>query len=134
MENEQQAMKAVTSLSPKQVLEQAKENAILVDIRPEFETRYRAFDVPRVIYLPYSDYREHFDVIPRDAFIIVADSAGVQNKTVARFLMDQGYTVVACLIGGMVEWDHYGLPLLKDLDNEMVGACACRLHPQKTID
>lgn len=132
-QNEKQTTKAIISFSPRQALEQANSNAIIVDIRPEYETSYRVFDVPRVIYLQYCTYRKNFSIIPNDTLVIVADCAGIQSKEVAHFLMEQGYKDVACLVGGIIEWDRYGLPLLKDVDYEMIGGCACRLHPQKSV-
>ena len=131
-QNKRQIVNTILSFSPRQALELTKKNAIIVDIRPEYETSYRAFDVPNVIYLQYNSYRENFNIIPKNNLIIIADRAGIQSKTVAHFLIEQGYEDIACLAGGIIEWDRDGLPLLKDADCEMVGGCACRLHPQKS--
>jgi rhodanese-related sulfurtransferase len=119
------------SLSPREAYEYLKDGAAIVDIRPEYETSFRVFDVPEVIYLPYSIYRDEFYLIPKETPLIIADSVGNQCKTVAAYLMEQGYSQVACMTGGIVEWDRAGLPLKKDGDYEMVGGCACRLQPQK---
>ena len=35
---------------------------------------------------------------------------------------------MAYLSGGMVEWERAGLPIAKDVDYEMIGGCACRIH------
>lgn len=105
-------------------------NAAIVDIRPEYETNYRVFDVPRVYYLPYGSYRNRFEVIPKDMPLIIADNVGLKSGEIACFLMAQGYPWVMCLAGGVVEWNHDGLPLAKDLNYELIGSCACRLHPK----
>lgn len=117
-------------LSPREAFKYLQENAAILDIRPEYEICYRTFDVPQVIYLSYNSYRDNYHIIPKDMPIIVADIVGIRCAEVARFLMTQGYGQVAYIAGGIVEWDHDGLPLLKDIDYELVGGCACRLHPQ----
>jgi rhodanese-related sulfurtransferase len=118
-------------LSPMEVFEYLQGNAALVDIRPEYETNYRIFDVPKVLYLPYSSYRQNFNMIPRDIPLVIADNVGLRSEEVACFLIEQGYTQVACLAGGVIEWDHRGLPLTKDMDCELTGGCACRLRSKK---
>lgn len=121
-----------TVLSPREALSYLQEKAALVDIRPEYETSYRNFDVPKVYYVPYSSYIDSFHILPKDTLLIVADSVGNQSMEVARFLLMQGYPEVACLAGGVVEWDRNGLPLAKDTEYEMVGGCACKLQPNYT--
>lgn len=118
-------------LSPREAFVYLQDNAAIVDIRPEYEINYRVFDVPKVFYLSYSSYRDKFNIIPKDMFLIVADNVGIRNNEVACFLMAQGYPRVACLAGGVVDWNRDGLPLARDMDYEMIGGCACRLHPKK---
>lgn len=122
----------LNSLSPREAFELLKENsAVLVDIRPEYETDFRVFDVPQIYYLPFDMYQEKLNAIPKEVFLIIADSVGNRSSEVARYMLRQGYSKVACLAGGVVAWDRAGLPLSKDKDYEMVGGCACRLKPQK---
>lgn len=123
--------KIPTSLSPRQALAYLQAGAAIVDIRPEFETSFRIFDVPKVYYLSYRSYREDYPAIPKDCLLIVADSVGNQSQEVARFMLEKGYDNITFLAGGIVEWDRDGLPLAKDMDCAMIGGCACRLQPQK---
>lgn len=118
-------------LTPREVFEYVSDGAVILDIRPEYETDFRVFDVPKVFYLPYDSYKDEFHKIPRDVFIIVADSVGNRSAEVVRHLLGQGYCRVAYLAGGIVAWDRTGLPLSKDTDYGMSGGCACRLKPQK---
>lgn len=121
----------ILSFSPHEAYEHLKDNAAIVDIRPEYEVEYRTFDVPRMYYLPYDSYQDTTIEIPRDILLIVADSAGNRSAEVALYLQEQGYPEVACLAGGVLAWVRAGLPLVKDDDYELSGACACRLRPQK---
>lgn len=119
------------SLSPREAFEYLQDNAAILDIRPEYETNFRIFDVPKVFYLNYDSYRENFNSIPRDLPLIIADSVGMQSVEVAKFLISQGYLYIACLAGGVIAWDHMGLPLKKDMGYSMDGSCGCRLQIQK---
>lgn len=119
------------SLSPKEAYKYLQENAAIVDIRPEYETNFRMFDVSKVYYISFNSYQDNYKVLPNDILLIIADSVGTRSNEVVRFLISHGYTLVTSLAGGIVEWDHDSLPLAKDVDYEMVGGCACRLHPQK---
>ena len=125
-----QPIKAPVPLSPREAFVYLKDNAAIVDIRPEYEINYRVFDVSKIFYLPYDSYRDNFYIIPKDLFLIIADSVGIRSAEVARFLFLNGYSKVAYLAGGIVEWDRDGLPLIKDLDYELTGGCACRLQPK----
>ena len=60
-----------------------KEDATLLDIRPEYETDLRSFDVPKVINIPYSSYQEKIQAISEELSVIVADSVGIRSKEVA---------------------------------------------------
>lgn len=119
------------SLSPREAFEYLQNGAAILDIRPEYETSFRIFDVSKVYYLPYNLYRDELSLIPKDVPLIIADSVGTKCIEAANYLMEHGYTQIACLAGGIVEWDRTGLPLSRDVDYEMVGGCACRLQPQK---
>lgn len=118
-------------LSPRRAGECLQGGATLVDIRPDFETSFRVFDVPRLFYLPYATYRERFSEIPRGAPLVVADNVGTKSPEVARFLVSQGYGDVAFIVGGVVAWAQGGHPLKTDPDYELVGGCACKLKPKK---
>jgi rhodanese-related sulfurtransferase len=131
-QDEIQSGKQVISLSTREAYELLNNNdAVLLDIRPEYETDFRVFDVPQIYYLPFDTYHEKLNAIPKEVFLIIADSVGNRSVEVARYMLGQGYSKVACLAGGIVAWDRAGLPLSKDKDYEMVGGCACRLKPQK---
>lgn len=119
------------SLSPREAFEYLQGNAAILDIRPEYETSFRVFDITKVFYLPFSLYRDELTLIPNDVPLIIADSVGTKSTEVAHYLMEHDYTQISCLAGGIVEWDRAGLPLKKDVDYEMMGGCACRLQPQK---
>lgn len=119
-------------LSPRDAYDKLKEgDATILDVRPEYETCYRSFDVPKVYLLPFTLNFELKVELSTDEFIIVADNVGLDSPEIARLLIDIGYTQIGYIIGGVVAWDRAGLPLVKDLGNELIGGCACKLKPRK---
>lgn len=122
---------ALLSLSPIEAFERLQGDAAIVDIRPEYEISFRIFDVPKIFYIPYEQFYENTCIIPKDILVIVADSVGNKSSEAARNLIAQGYSNVACLSGGMVSWDHAGMPVTKDEEYAMSGGCACRLDVER---
>ena len=118
-------------LSPREALPLLEEDAVLVDLREEFEKSGREFDVKSLVSLPYETLADAFANLPRDARLILADTVGVRSKEAARFLKDRGYGSVASLIGGMVDWAREGMPTKVDRDLELVGECGCSIGPRK---
>ncbi|ABW18661.1 rhodanese-like domain-containing protein [Alkaliphilus oremlandii] len=119
------------ALSPREAYAHIQDGAVIIDIRPEYETNYRVFGVHTVYLLSYSTYKEKFHEIPKEKRLIIADSVGLKSPEISKFFHDQGYPQVAYLAGGVVAWDKDGLPLIKDLRYELNGGCACMLRPKK---
>jgi hypothetical protein len=65
--------------------------------------------------------------------LIILDSVGLRSKDAVIFLQNNGYTNVANLNGGIVDWDKDKLPMKVDKYCELSGSCACMLKPMKRI-
>lgn len=124
-------IKGICHLSPTEARAAIERGATLVDIREDYETGMKAFDVPGVVYAPNSSLRDTFEQLPRDRPLVVADSVGLRSKPAVAFLLEQGLVDVANLNGGIVDWDRAGLPIVNHPDEQWVGSCACRLKPRK---
>lgn len=121
----------ILNLSPKEVLEECQKGAVLVDMRRENEYAYKRFNVQNVCYLKSDYIKEHYEELPRDRSLIIADQAGVHSKEIVKFLGSKGFENVANLIGGMFEWDRNGLPLKVDNKEMLSGSCLCVLRKKK---
>lgn len=122
------------SLSPREVHYNVLNNsAIIVDIRADYETNYRILDFSNVIYLPYESYKDNYSIVPKDSAIIIVDNVGLKSPEVAKFLISKGYSNVAYVAGGIIEWDHADLPLKKDVEYELNANCACGIRPKKKV-
>lgn len=121
----------VIHLSPREACELVAQGATLVDVREEMEMNGKYFAVEDVISIPFSRFPEECDRLPRDRPLILADSVGVNSKKAFLLLQERGYTEIANLNGGIVDWERDGLPT-KIIDDEMlIGQCACKLRPKK---
>ena len=115
-------------LSPTETIEAIKEGAFLVDVRPEPLVAIKAFAVEGVIYCPYFDFADHLDLIPKTKPLILADAAGLRSKECVQKLLDKGYTQVANLAGGIMDWERDGYPVVKIPGRELNGPCLCMLR------
>jgi rhodanese-related sulfurtransferase len=116
-------------LSPKESLEEIREGAILVDLRNEDLVGMKAFDVENTIHCRYYEFEKHFQDLPTDKDLILADSVGLRSKECVQVLLDHGYTQVANLAGGIMDWERDGLPIIRNRGKELNGPCLCMLKP-----
>jgi len=124
-------IKGVINFSPREVLEECRRGATLLDMRRDYEISYKQFDVEKVIYARIDFIKEHFDELPKDIPLIIADHAGVHSREVVEFLNEKGFLNVANLAGGIFEWDKDGLPLKIDKGSMLSGQCLCVLRTKK---
>ena len=119
------------NLTPREAYTEATENnAILLDVREERLTGYKNFNVPNVIKMPNSTIPENYKNLPRDVPIIIADSVGLRSHEAMEFLINKGFSNLANLAGGIVDWERDGLPLRIDRTEQLDGSCVCQLRPR----
>jgi rhodanese-related sulfurtransferase len=119
------------NLTPREAYTEATENnSIIIDVREIILTGYKRFDVPKVINIPNSVLSEYFESLPRNIPLIIADSVGLRSHEVMEYLLGKGYKNVANLAGGIVDWERDGLPLKKDITEQLDGSCVCQLRPR----
>lgn len=119
------------NLSASEAYKEAMENnAVILDVRETRLTGYKNFDVPKVIHIPNSRLAENYKCLPTDMPIIVADSVGLRSHEAMVFLQGKGFTNIANLAGGIVDWERDGMPLRKDITEQLDGSCVCQLRPR----
>ena len=93
-----------------QCLQALSQGAWLVDVREPHETARLAYDHPRCVTLPLSEFQARFRELPSDTPLVMACAAGGRSLQAMNFLLGQGYTQVGNLTGGMALWSARGLP------------------------
>ena len=121
----------IRHLSAAETMECCKKDAILVDVREEYMNHFKMFDVPEIVYLPFSKIKNSYHKLPSGKLLIFADAAGLNSKKVAAFMLEQGYRLIANMAGGLVEWERAGLPLNIEIRRRLSGSCMCQLKPRE---
>ena len=118
------------NLTPKDAYSEAINNdAVFIDVREEYLTKYKRFDVPQIVYIPLSDFENRLNELPEDMPLILADATGLRSHEAMIILIDKGIQNIANLAGGIVEWERDGLPLDTTINEQLTGSCMCQLRP-----
>jgi rhodanese-related sulfurtransferase len=114
-------------VSGKECLDILKEEGYLLDVRPDFELT-KLLNIDHILYYPYDEIKDHYQDLPRDTWLILADAVGLRSKEIAIFLKEKGFTKILHLAGGVVEWERDGLPVTLDKSRRLSGSCMCQLR------
>ena len=96
-----------------------KTKAVLLDAREENE--FKVSHLENAIYVGYNNFelKETIEKLPADknTKIVVYCSLGIRSETVAHKLIEEGYTNVYNLYGGIFEWKNADFEVLDTLGN-----------------
>jgi rhodanese-related sulfurtransferase len=126
------ARTGLSRLEPREALESARQGAVLVDTRPEFQRRADG-EIPEAIVIervhlewrldPSSEARIPEAVDHDVAWIIICDE-GYSSSLAAASLRSLGLHNAADVVGGFQAWRDAGLPVTRPAT-----PAAPRLHP-----
>ena len=86
----------------------AKKNFVLVNTHIPFQGDIEKTDLS----IPFHEIEERLDELPgKHAKIVLYCRSGSMSTAAAEALLEQGYTNVYELDGGMIAWENAGLPL-----------------------
>jgi len=118
------------NLSPLQAHKLCLDGAILVDVREEHLNRHKIFDVTNLIFVPLKRLRDVLPGLPADKPLIVADASGIHSPEAVKIMMDNGFAgKCANLSGGLVSWEHAGLPVKINYDERIPGQLVTKPAP-----
>lgn len=106
--------------------------AILLDIRTDYEFSYKRFDSKETIFIPHAEFAVDLIEQYKKKFLIIADSFGLESKKLYPLLKEKGFNVV-CLACGMHDWERDGMPIIVTKDFQLSGSCRCQLQPRKML-
>ena len=122
----------ILNVTPRQALELCRKGALLVDVREADLSRFKMFDVPEIIYCPYSVLEETFHHLPAGKPLIFADAAGLHSREATEMAIRKGLEDrVANLAGGLIEWERDEMPLIIDKSEKLSGSCMCQLRQRE---
>lgn len=103
---------SLIQVDPPTALERlAAGTAWLIDVRERSEVARAAFDAPRVVVIPLSEFERRRDELPRDQDLILACASGGRSFQAMQYLIHHGYSRVSNLAGGIGMWHTHGLPV-----------------------
>ena len=98
--------------------------ALLVDVRENDEVSQLAYDVPKIISIPLTQFEERFAEIPKDKDVIMVCKSGGRSLRAAGFLVNHGYNNVLNMKHGMIRWVQKGFPTKGDTSSILENAAA----------
>jgi rhodanese-related sulfurtransferase len=122
----------IYNLSVLQAHKYCLEGAVIVDVREAYLNRFKIFDVPGLIFCPRAQLHELIGLLPLDKPLIIADASGIHSPEAVKILNENGFAgKCANLSGGLVEWEHSGLPVVINYEERLSGQCACQMKPRE---
>jgi len=125
-------VQGLTFLSPREAYASLRNGAVLVDLRSDDLVEMKAFTVPAICHVPHRSLAACLAELPKGKLLVLADTSGVYTKAAAKLLLENGFTQIACLDGGMLAWDDAKLPIDCDPDSMMYGECSCVMKSRKS--
>jgi rhodanese-related sulfurtransferase len=120
----------ILHVSPKETVELCAKGAILIDVREDYMSRFKMFDVDELIFCPENMLLEKYKELPKDKPMIFADAAGVKSKKAVLTLKNLRINNIANMAGGIVEWERGKYSLVIDMSERLTGSCMCMLRPR----
>lgn len=84
-------------------------SAVIIDVREprEFET----LRAPGAVSVPLSEFVARLGDLPRGRQLLLVCRSGGRSLRATMYLMQQGFSNVANIDGGMIAWKNAGLPV-----------------------
>jgi rhodanese-related sulfurtransferase len=121
----------ILNVTPREAFELCWKGAVIVDVREEYLTNYKKFDVPEIFIIPISILENEYSKLPSAKNLIFADTVGLRSKEAVVFLKDKGFENIANMAGGIVDWERDGLPITTNIERRLTGSCMCQLKPRE---
>jgi rhodanese-related sulfurtransferase len=121
----------ILNVSPREAFELCRKGAIIDDVREEYLNNFKNFDVPEILIFPFTRLLQKLSELPRDKYLILADTVGLRSKEAVVLLKDKGFVKIANMAGGIVDWERDGLPLKTNFEERLSGSCICQLKPRE---
>jgi rhodanese-related sulfurtransferase len=100
----------VPSISPSEAAAEVTSGAaLIVDVREDDE--FVQERVEGAALVPLSTFRERYEELPKDRPLLMLCAAGSRSSSATMFLIQNGWTDVRNITGGIIGWRGAGLPI-----------------------
>ncbi|MCB0530577.1 MAG: rhodanese-like domain-containing protein [Lewinellaceae bacterium] len=104
-------MERLRRISPREAYAAYVRGHLLVDVREPANAAQKTIDIGHLITMPISELNQRFSELPTNRPIVLVSRVGNSSDEAARFLLNQGYSDVTIVEGGLTEWEKEGLPV-----------------------
>jgi rhodanese-related sulfurtransferase len=133
-ENTGMLINNIRFVSPREAFALSESGAVIIDIRPDYETLAKKIVANELVYIYWQDFELEYQMLNSEREFIVMDEVGIHCKDIVKFLVSQHFTKVAAMAGGIFDWERDGLPIDIDKNELLTGSCACTLKPKKRFN
>ncbi len=99
-----------------------RNGSTMIDVREPEEVAELAYDVENVINIPLSQLEDRISEISKDTPLVIACRSGARSRRAAIILLENGYTDLVNMEGGILDWQAKNLEVIKD-DKSTKKAC-----------
>ena len=124
--NGQTQQSDLEEISPIRAKLMVRNGSLMVDVREKDEVAELAYDVENIINVPLSELENHFAEIPKDKQLVIACRSGNRSRKAANILMENGFTNLVNLDGGILAWQEKNLEVIT---NGATTKKACCVNP-----
>ena len=100
---------AIPEIDVQEAKQRINAGAILVDVREQNE--YDEAHIPGSHLLALSNLAENYAELPKDKPLIMQCRSGARSGQATQFLLQNGYSEVVNLKGGILAWGEADLPI-----------------------
>ncbi len=118
---------AITEICPTTTQAWVQQGATLVDVREPHEVAQLAFDVPKLVHIPLSEFEDRFEELPKDQPLVMVCQVGARSLRAAAYLIYHGWDAdkVVNMKYGMARWAQKGFPVHGDTETVATGGSGC---------
>jgi len=109
-EKEEEEVPQIIDISPEEVYEiiSKGEEFLILDVRTPDE--FNEGHIEGAVLIPVDELERRLDELPKDKPIITYCRSGVRSRNAANILLENGFSKVYDMKGGIIEWINKGYP------------------------
>lgn len=104
-------MMELKHFSPREAYAAHMLGGVVVDVREPEAVAAKTVDINHLVTLPMSEFTNRFGELPHNRPLVLVSRVGNASSTAAKILLENGYSDVAIVDGGLAAWEDEGLPV-----------------------
>lgn len=102
----------ISEICTTNALAQSQLGALFIDVRESADVVALAFDAPEVINLPWSQFAQRWQELPKDRELVTVCFNGDKSQQASELLLAKGLKNVHPMRGGILLWMQKGYPVI----------------------